>query len=368
MNCGAVNNRQKGYFRGKTLASYAQGTEELLEWLHLNPLVEFQSTEIVANYNRISFNDRVTGILPAYKIDLTGNVALFSGRVNVTADPGQAMELFGAAEFSAGGRNIFALPSRNRSGQSNILISLGTLPNQFTSRESMDLVVTEYGIASLAGKTLRERAQALIDIAHPDDRSELIRHAKDERLLFPDQVYRSEAAISYPDYLACTHRLADGTVMKFRPIKPADEEEIKRLFYRFSDPGQYYRYFGESRVMPQTKWHEYVNIDYHATMSIVALWEGGAVPRIVAEARYQLHHDLMMADTSFIVEEAFRGKGLASFLLQILIVAARERGIEGFTADILADNKAIIRVFEKSGFPVEAVLRHGVYHLTLSFS
>jgi len=103
-------------------------------------------------------------------------------------------------------------------------------------------------------------------------------------------------------------------------------------------------------------------------MSIVALWEGGAVPRIVAEARYQLHHDLMMADTSFIVEEAFRGKGLASFLLQILIVAARERGIEGFTADILADNKAIIRVFEKSGFPVEAVLRHGVYHLTLSFS
>lgn len=368
INCGAVNNRQKGYFRGKTLTSYAQGTEELLKWLHLNPLVEFQSTDIVANYHRISFNDRVTGILPARKVDLTGNVALHTGKGNVTADPGQAMELFSAAEFSSGGRNIFALPSRNLKGQSNILISLGTLPNQFTNRESLDLVVTEYGVASLAGKTLRERAQALIDIAHPDDRSELVRQAKDERLLYPDQIYRAEAAVMYPEYLSCTHQFRDGTVLKFRPIKPSDEEKIKRLYYRYSDPGQYYRYFGESRVMPQTKWHEYVNIDYHTTMSIVGLWEGAATSRIVAEARYQVRHDLLRADTSFIVEESFRGKGVASFLLQLLITAARERGIEGFIADILANNRAIMRVFEKSGYPVQAVLKHGVYHLTLTFT
>jgi len=368
INCGAVNNRRKGYFRYKTLASYAHGTEELLRWLNLNPLVEFQSTDIVADYNRISLNERVTGILPARKVDLTGNIALHVGKGNVIAGPGQAMELFAAAQFSRGGRNIFALPSRNRKGESNILVSLGNLPGQFTNRESLDLVVTEYGIASLAGKTIRERAQALIDIAHPDDRAELVRQAKDERLLFPDQIYRAEAAVMYPDYLTCTRKLKDGTILTFRAIKPSDEEEMKRLFYRFSDPGQFYRYFSESRSMPQTKWHEYVNIDYHSIMALVAVWEGEGIPRIIAEGRYQMRHDLLMADISFIVEESFRGKGVASFLLDMLITAGKERGLEGFTADVLANNQAVMRVFEKSGYPVQAVLTHGVYHLTLLFS
>ncbi|HOJ52258.1 MAG TPA: GNAT family N-acetyltransferase [Syntrophales bacterium] len=368
IKCGAVNNRRKKYFRDKTLTSYALGTEELLKWLHLNPLVEFQSTDIVGDYNRISLNDRVTGILPARKVDLTGNIALHVGKGNVIAGPGQAMELFSVTQFSRGGRNIFALPSRNLKGQSNILVSLGNLPGQFTNRESLDLVVTEYGIASLAGKTIRERAQALIDIAHPDDRAELIRQAKDERLLFSDQVYRAEAAVMYPDYLTCTHRFKDGTMITFRAIKPSDEEEMKRLFYRFSDPGQFYRYFSESRPMPQAKWDEYVNIDYHSTMSIVGVWESEGIPRIVAEGRYQMRHDLLMADISFIVEEGFRGKGVASFLLELLITAARERGIEGFVADVLANNQAVMRVFEKSGYPVQAVLTHGVYHLTLMFT
>ena len=117
-------------------------------------------------------------ILPARKVDLTGGIALHIGKGNVTPGPGHAQEFFAGAEHSRGGRTIFALPSRNLKGQSNILLSVEEFPNQFTNRESLDLIITEYGIASMIGRTVRERAQALIDIAHPDDRADLIRRGE----------------------------------------------------------------------------------------------------------------------------------------------------------------------------------------------
>ncbi len=368
VKCGAVNNRRKGYFRGKSLTSYAQGTPELLRWLHLNPLIEFQGIDIVADHYRISLNDRVAAILPARKVDLTGNIALHVGRGNVTAGPGQAMEFFAEAEHSQGGRNIFALPSRNLKGQSNILLSLNDLPAQFTNREALDMIVTEYGIASMIGRTIRERAQALIDIAHPGDRAELVRQAKESHILYPDQIYLAESGTLYPEKLACTHVFKDGLSVYFRAIKPSDEEKMRQLFYHFSDKAVYYRYFSEIKAMPHVKLQEYVNVDYRNTLSIVGLIEEEGRERIIAEGRYVIRHDRPFADTAFVVDESCQGRGVASFLLQLLINAAREHGIEGFSADVLADNRAIIKVFEKSQLSVKAFMEYGVYHLSLPFA
>jgi len=367
VKCGAVTNRKKGYFLGKSLTSYAQGTPELLKWLHLNPLIEFQGIDIVADHYRISLNDKVVAILPARKVDLTGNVALHAGRGNVTAGPGQAMEFFSDAEHSRGGRNIFALPSRNLKGQSNILVSLNDLPAQFTNREALDMIVTEYGIAAMIGRTIRERAQALIDIAHPSDRADLVRQAKAAHILYPDQIYLAESATLYPEKLSCVHAFQGGLNVLFRAIKPSDEEKMRQLFYRFSDKAVYYRYFSEIKAMPHVKLQEYVNVDYRNTLSIIGLIEEEGRERIIAEGRYVTRHDRPFADTAFIVDENVQGRGIASFLLQLLINAARERGIEGFSADVLADNRAIIKVFEKSKLPVQAFMEHGLYHLTIPF-
>ena len=112
----------------------------------------------------------------------------------MTPGPGQAQDFFAGAEHSRGGRTVFALPSRNLNGQSNILLSVEDFPNQFTNRESLDLIITEYGIASMIGRTVRERAQALIDIAHPDHRAGLIARRKGQissmrtRFIFPTRV------------------------------------------------------------------------------------------------------------------------------------------------------------------------------------
>ncbi|UCF90567.1 MAG: GNAT family N-acetyltransferase, partial [Desulfobacterales bacterium] len=171
---GAVTNRRKETYRGKSLASYAIGTPELMQWLDQNPLVEFQGIDKVFNPSQIGRNPRFVAVLPARRVDLSGRVALHIGKGNVATGPAEVLDFISGAEISPGGLTLFALPSRNREGKPNIRVSVEDFPNQFRRRESVDLVVTEYGAANLKGLTLRERAQALIDIAHPDDRSRLI--------------------------------------------------------------------------------------------------------------------------------------------------------------------------------------------------
>jgi RimJ/RimL family protein N-acetyltransferase len=349
------------------MTSYAQGTPDLMRWLHRNPLVEFQGIEVVSDHLRISLNDHMIGILPARKVDLMGGIAMHIGKGNVTPGPGQAQEFFAGIDHSPGGRTIFALPSRNLEGHSNILNSVDDFPNQFTNRESVDFIVTEYGIAALGGRSIRERAQALIDIAHPDDRADLVNAAKKANLLYADQIYLKDSGALYPENLACTHTFPGNLTVRFRAIKPSDEEEMRRLFYRFSDTAVYYRYFTAIKTMPHRKMQEYVNVDYQRVMSIVASIDDTGAERIIAEGRYARHHDRPLADVAFVVDEKFQQRGIASFLLGVLIRAAREQGIEGFTADVLADNKAMLRVFEKALFPIRAVLDSGVYNLTIPF-
>lgn len=368
IKCGAVTNRKKNYFRDKSLTAYAQGTPELMQWLHRNPLIEFQGIDVVSDHLRISLNDRMIAILPARKVDLTGGIALHIGKGNVTPGPGQAQEFFAGAEHSRWGRTIFALPSRNLKGQSNVLLSVEDFPNQFTNRESLDLIVTEYGIAAMIGRTVRERAQALIDIAHPEDRAELIQQAKKANILYADQIYLTDSGSLYPEKLACTHTFKDGLKVRFRAIKPSDEEEMRRLFYRFSDTAVYYRYFSAIKAMPHRKMQEYVNVDYQRFMSIVGTIDDAGTERIIAEGRYVRHHDRPIADVAFVVDENYQGRGIASFLFEMLIRVAREQGIEGFTADVLADNKAMLKVFEKAPFPIRAVMEFGIYNLTIPFT
>ena len=93
------------------------------------------------------------------------------------------MDFFNGAEISPGGFTIFALPSRNLKGENNVRISIEEMPNQLNLPDSVNMIATEYGIAALSGRSVRERAQALIEIAHPDFREELERAASERKLL-----------------------------------------------------------------------------------------------------------------------------------------------------------------------------------------
>ncbi|RPJ14199.1 MAG: GNAT family N-acetyltransferase, partial [Deltaproteobacteria bacterium] len=347
VKAGAVTNRSKGTYRGKSLASYAIGTPELFTWLDQNPLVEFQAIDKVFNPSQIGRNAQFTAVVAARKVDLLGHIALQIGKGTVATGPAEVADLVSGAEISPGGRTIFALPSRNRKGIANILISVKEFPNQFTSRESVDVVVTEYGIARLKGFTLRERAQALIDIAHPADRPLLVEQAKAAHIIYPDQIFLADSAHLYPAAVEEISRLRDGTAIRFRPIKPSDEEQMRQLFYRFSDETVYYRYFGHVKAMPHAKMQQYANVDWSNTMSIVGLVEDGDQSRVIAEARYIIERERPFAEVVFVVDEAYQEQGIATYMYRMLVRLARERGVQGFTADVLFSNLGMMKVFRK---------------------
>jgi acyl-CoA hydrolase/GNAT superfamily N-acetyltransferase len=362
---GAVTNRKKGIFRGKSVASYAAGTPELLDWLDGNPLVEFQGIEDVFNPHMIGMNPQYTAILTASKVGLSGEAVRDFGSGNVTVSAAEALDFVQGARASERGLTIIALPSRGPSGESNIALNLSDEHVVSGLRESVDVIATEYGTAHLRGRTVRERAQAIIELAHPEDRAGLVNAAREHGILYRDQVFVAESQNLYPADMEFTLTLRDGNLVQFRAIKPSDEDEMRRLFYRFSDEAVYYRYFSPVKVMPHSRMQQYVNVDYGKIISIVGFIGDEGSGKIIAEGRYVKHPDRPLADVAFVVDEAFQGKGIASCLLKQLTGSARASGLKGFTADVISSNRSMMRVFEKSGLVVTARFEEGAYELTM---
>ncbi len=365
---GAVTNRRKGYFKGRDLTTYALGTKELMQFLDKNPMVEFQSLDKVFTPMEIGRNHRFVFIIPVRRADLSGRVALHNSPANVTAGPGQMADFFNGAEISQGGYTLVALPSRNRKGKPNIRVSVEDQPDLLSLPESIDLVVTEQGIAHLRGRTLRERAQALIEIAHPEDRPLLVEGAKKANILYKDQIFLADSARFYPSEIETRHTFKNNLNVRFRAIKPSDEDQMRRLFYRFSDKAIYYRYFSPIKTMPHEKMQEYVNVDYRDVLSVVALIGEPGQQTLIAEARFARHRNKPFVDIAFVVDEAYQGCGIATYLYRMLAKLAKERGAVGLTADVLASNRSMLKVFEKGPFPVQAKMEQGVYAMTIDLT
>lgn len=330
-------------------------------------MVEFQSVDTVFHPVQIGRNPRTVTALPARKVDLSGRIALHIGKGNVATTPGEAVDFVEGAALSQGGLAIFALPSRNLKGEPNIRLSVEQFPNLFGLRESVDMIATEYGVANLKGRTVRERAQALIEIAHPDDRASLFEQAKANNIIYADQIFLSESARPSPAAVDMRCTFKGGISVHFRAIKPSDEEEMRRLFYRFSDEAVYYRYFAPIKVMPHRQMQSYVNVDPSRVCSVVGLVGAPGEELIIAEARFVISKERPYGDVAFVVDEQYQGVGIASKLFSILAQQARERKLFGFTADVLPSNKAMLKVLEKSGVPMRSTLKEGAFQVTMTF-
>ena len=119
--------------------------------------------------------------------------------------------------------------------------------------------------------------------------------------------------------------------------------------------------------MPHKRMQAYVNIDYQHELSIVGLVKENHQDIIIAEARYARDDCTTLGEVAFIVDERFQGLGIGRYIYNMLIRLAKERGLTGFTAEVLHDNTEMMRVFEKGDLPVEARLENGVYRLTILF-
>jgi RimJ/RimL family protein N-acetyltransferase len=339
-----------------------------MQWLDHNPLVEFRSIDQVFNPIHISRTPKVVSVLPAREIDLSGRLTLHTGTGNVGSGPSEMVDFFNGALTSKGGRAIFALTSRNREGKPNILISVRKRPNQFSLWESVTTVVTEYGSVNMKGRSVRERAQSLIDIAHPDDRAGLVAEAKRRKILYPDQIFLSESAHLYPAEIGFQQTFRENIEVRFRALKPSDEENMRQLFYRLSDKSVEYRYFYPIKTMFHSDIQEYVNVDYRHSLSLIGLPDDPDCDRIVAEARFdRLSLQDPYAELSIMVDEAYQHVGVGTYLCRMLSRFAQERHLKGFTADVLTENTKMHHVLKKMGWNMKTQRVGGVNRLTMDF-
>jgi GNAT superfamily N-acetyltransferase len=194
-----------------------------------------------------------------------------------------------------------------------------------------------------------------------------MRQAKAQKIIYQDQIFLEDTSHLYPEHISTKETFKNNTVVRFRAIKPSDEEGMRRLFYRFSDTAVYYRYFTPVAAMPHSKMQSYVNIDYGNIMSIVGLVGDVGKGRIIAEARFVMNKDRTFADVAFVVDEGYQNMGIASYLYKRLIELAKEMGLQGFTADVLTSNREMMKVFGKFGHEVKSRIEDGVYAVTIIF-
>lgn len=176
---GVVNGRKKAKHPGKIVSGFVMGTKRLYDFVDDNPQVLMLDIGYVNDTSVIRRNPKVTAINSAIEVDLTGQVCADSiGRRQYSGVGGQ-MDFIRGASLSEGGKPIIALPSSTSRGESKIVPFLKEGAGVVTTRAHVHYIVTEYGVADLYGKNLRQRARELIRIAHPDHREELERQARE---------------------------------------------------------------------------------------------------------------------------------------------------------------------------------------------
>jgi GNAT superfamily N-acetyltransferase len=364
-----ITNSEKTLHRGKIVATFVMGSRKLYDFIDNNPLVEFHPVEYTNDPFIIAQNDRMISINAAIEVDLSGQVCSDSlGTMFYSGIGGQVDFTRGAAR-SKGGKPIIALPSTAQNETySRIVPYLKQGAGVVTSRGDVHYVATEYGSAYLHGKNIRERAMALIQIAHPKFRPWLLSEAKARNLVYADQIELPVQTPVYPEEMERWVELKDKSRVFLRPLKLTDEPLLRDMFYKLSPESVHYRFFRMIKTMPHEKLQEFLRVDYDADMSLVVLTDHSQNAYIVGIAHYSKDPRTNFADAAFLVRDDWQGKGIGTHLMGHLASAAIARGIAGFTADVLVENHGMLRIFHKYGYPVESELEEGAYRLKIPFT
>ncbi len=348
---GVVTNRYKGINEGKTVASGAIGSRNLYEFLHDNPGIEFHPSDYVNEPAVIARHNKMVSLNVVMAMDLTGQVACDAMPYNLFAGVTGVMDFVRGATASPGGKSILMLPSRTMDGKSSrITVQLGNLA-VVIPRGDVQYVATEYGVVNLFGKSLQERALALISIAHPEFREELFMKAKESGLLGPERTMSDAIHGVYPLRLE-EERVYDGVRILFRPAKPVDERLIQEHFYGLDRADIVTRFFHEKISFLREEVAGVYQVDYVKDLTIVAVVGEPGYEKVIAVGGYFLDQAKNLAEVAYSVSKQWQGKRLASVIQAKLALAARESGIAGLLAYTTPHNQNMIRLFKKLPYKV----------------
>jgi acyl-CoA hydrolase/GNAT superfamily N-acetyltransferase len=347
IKAGIITNEKKNFHPGKVIATFCMGSENLYRFVHNNPMIEFHPADYVNNPMNIAQNKKMVSIDTALEIDLTGQVCSDSLGYKFFSGIGSQVDFIQGATLSEGGLPIIALPATAKEGAiSRIVPHLSEGSGVVCTRGSAHYVVTEFGVAYLHGREIRQRVLELISIAHPKFREELLQKAKMHHYVFPDQLPLPSIDLQFLEKYEKWVTIKNEKKLFFRPIRSTDEMLWRDFLYSTSEESIYYRFFQAIMAWPHEEAQKWVNIDYKKTMAIVGLTKERGYEEIVAIGRY-INLDTTRAEVDFLIREGWQKLGIGKFLLEYLAQIAKENGYKEFIASALSENIAMINVFKK---------------------
>lgn len=348
---GIVTNRKKGNKEGRLVASYAIGSRLLYDAIDDNPSIDFQPVDYVCNPLIIARNHKMVSMNVVMNMDLTGQAAADALYYNNFSGVTGTLDFVRGATLSPGGKSILMLTSTGRDGTRSRIVPKLEDTAVVVPRGDVHYVVTEYGFVNLFGKSLKERAIALISIAHPRFRDELFHYAKEYGLLGSEHALSNSLRGIYPLRLE-EALLIDGEKIIIRPARQVDERRIQEHFYALDKADIVARFFHEKANFIRDDVQFTFNIDYVNSLTFVAVVGDFGFKRVIAVGEYIRNPETNMAEVAFTVNKQWQGKGISKIMLRKLADAALKNKIDGLVAYVLPNNKPMINLFNTLPFEI----------------
>jgi GNAT superfamily N-acetyltransferase len=350
VEAGKVSGRRKHSHPGKIVFTFAVGNKRSYDFIDGNELCLSLPVDQTNLPHKIAENPNVVSINNCMQIDLSGQVASESAGHRHVSGTGGQLQFVRGAFMSDGGKSFMCLSSRYMKGvnpASRIVCGLEPGTVVTTPRTDVMYVVTEYGIANLRGRSVRERAMSLIGISHPMFRPRLMEAARKLSLVYRDQIYRSS---DYPEDLEAWKVTRSGLWIFLRPVKISDEPLVKEFFYSLSDKTLYRRFASARREMHHSRIQDFVAVDYSRDMVILALLLRGDREVVIGIGQYSRGGRAELAELAVVVRDDYQRRGVGTLLHTYLTDIAEKRGLVGFTAEVLEDNLPALKLIKKMGF------------------
>jgi acyl-CoA hydrolase/GNAT superfamily N-acetyltransferase len=368
IKAGVIDNSKKTLNRGKTVATFCMAKSETYQYIHDNPSIIFRTVDYTNNPMIIARNDNIIAINSALEIDLTGQATSESIGSMFYSGIGGFHDFMRGALLARNGKTVLAMKSTAANETlSRIVPTLSASAGVTLNRADVRYVVTEHGIAYLHGKNIRERAMALISIAHPKFQPWLIEEAKKKGLIYQDQAYIPGERGRYPETLETYRSTKTGFQLFLRPVKITDEPLLKDFFYSLSDRSLHRRFMSWRTDIPHERLQDFVIIDYTKEISILAIVGSQENEIIVGLGQYGVDEATHTAEVAVAVRDDYQNRGIGSEILSYMTYLAKREGLLGFTAEVLVENKPMLQVFEQGGFDITRQTEVGVYHLKMAF-
>lgn len=363
---GILTGRQKSQQTGKIVTSMALGTRKLYDIIDRNPLFSFQPMDVVCHPYTIAEQTKMVSVTQAFAVDLTGQVCSdqFDGEF-YSGIAAQGDFLRGSSR-SKGGKPIICLSSTTDDGETSRIRPLLLAGEGVTvARTDVHYVITEYGVAYLAGKSVRERAISLIELAHPKFRQWLLDEAKRLKYLPADQTLQNMRAYPIEEERRIT--LKNGKNVLLRPAHSSDATAIRNLFFTLPEDDVYTRFFRRVKALSNKEVQRLCNFSYENEVGFVAVTGPREHEVIIGQGCYFVNPSTNLAETAFLVDPAWQGTGLGGSLQRRLAEHAQARGLRGFVAEILPQNAKMIALARGGSDKVTVEKDEDTVHVTALF-